>query len=300
MTAGGSGAITEAIRRWAPKGARDSTVFVVFSRAGAEALGMLGATGAGGKALVTILGRIDTEGWLALATLGMVGAGGRATSVTLRGIGAGGKATLLTLSAAGPGGRVALVTLGTTVARGRATLLTPSKAGAGGGVTLVTLGTTGAEGGATLVTLRTTGATHAGMPTSETFVVRGRRPRVARWRSIVAMVAAVMVVIRGLNDGRDSALAAESRGFASVSCGSFDGRCGGVGRGGVTIDSVMVDSIMYFPGVLLECFCGGGAESMSKIERRVSRSGDPCRLEGSSRRGGRERSTEWSLSEESA
>ena len=58
-------------------------MFVVLSRAGAGALGKLGAKGAGDGALDTILGRDDTGGRLVFATFSTAGAGGGATLVML-------------------------------------------------------------------------------------------------------------------------------------------------------------------------------------------------------------------------
>lgn len=100
MTAGGGEAIAEPKERWTPKGAGCGTVFIIFRRAGTGALGKLGVTGAGGRALGPILGRVDTGVWLAFATLGTVGAGGGAITVTL-GTGAGGRAKIVTLGATG-------------------------------------------------------------------------------------------------------------------------------------------------------------------------------------------------------
>lgn len=73
------------------------------------------------------------------------------------------------------------------------------KIGTGGGAILEVLGKTGEGGKAMIVTLSKTGA-GAGAVLAEGFLSeastrRERRPRVFRWWSIAAMVAAVMVSI---------------------------------------------------------------------------------------------------------
>ena len=90
------------------------------------------------------------------------------------------------------------------------------------------------------------------------------------WRLIVAIVAAVMMAMSGSMEGRESARAAESQGFVSEFRARGGGRCGG--RTVITVVG-MVDAMCYLHGILLRIvrLGGGGAESLSEVERRVAR-----------------------------
>ena len=170
----------------------------------------------------------------------------------------------------------------------------------GGGATLVILGTTSAEGRVTFVTLGATlgatGATQARVSTSEASAVRGRMPRVARWRSIVAMTAAVMVSIRGPIEGRESALAAESQGvcagIARVRRWAMRGGNSGESRSSRSATWKMRCETCLDFVLFAVRRGGGGAESLSEVGRRVARLETPRPLEGSSRRLGCGRSIE--------
>lgn len=140
------------------------------------------------------------------------------------------------LDTTGAGAKVTRGMLGITgIRNGGATLSKHGTTDAGGGAIRGALETADTGGEATPVTLGITGAvfiaTLRGIYTPKTSAVHGRRPREARWWLIVAMVAAVMVSIRGAIEGRESALAAESQGvYVGIARVRPWARRGGTGR----------------------------------------------------------------------